>query len=1241
MSETIQSISIFQLFRFATRYELMLDCIGLLAGIGAGSATPLMTLFFGNVIGSFVQIGQVKSDNGDNQPSLASIAQQFRSQAASDALHLVYLGVAMYIAIYICLSIWTYTGGSIAKRIREKYFQAVLHQEVSFLDTISAGEVATRIELDAHLFQQGVCEKFALVASNASSFVAGIVIAYVRSWRLALVLTSIIPAIVLVGALMTIISSRYLRGSLNCLSQGGGVAQESLSTIRTVHAFGAEAKLSALYDSFIALSRAFDLKASLVQSIGMSSFSFIVYSSYALSFYYGTTLLLREQADAGTIVTVGLSMLIGSFSLAMVGPNLQAVLRAREAAAQLYMVIDRVPTIDSISGTGRQLPDVDGGITFNDIEFAYPSRRDVPVLRSLNLVFPPGRTSALVGFSGSGKSTIIGLIERFYDPDHGSVCLDGVDVRDLNIKWLRSQIGLVEQDPVLFASSIQANVEEGLLGTPYQDASSSTRRDLVKRACVIANADSFITSLPLGYDTLVGHRGGRLSGGQKQRIALARAIVSDPKILLLDEATSALDAQSEEIVQSALAKASKGRTTIVIAHRLSTVRDADMIFVMGRGTVLQQGTHDDLLCDQTGPYAELVRAQRFAYNQTGHTEGDRAESSVTISLQEEKVPCDAKSQEHLPPPSGDNVHWTTLFRDIGVIISDTRTTYVWGTIFGCLGGLVYPAFGVVYAKTLQAFQESDPIILRTAGDSNALWLFLIGVGSAISLSLHNIFFGRAAAILTARLRVRVFQALLRENVTFFDDDANNPGILTANLVGHTEKINGVAAMTLGAILQCTSCCIGGAIVALIFGWKLALVGIACMPAIVALGLIRFQLVAAKEKAAKAAHEASAQIACEAAVSIRAIVSLTREDHTFSLYSNALQAPFKQSVKADVVINAAFAMSLSIIVFALALVFWYGSILVTSGEYTTFQFYVCFMCTIFGSWNASNVFMSVPDVSSAIDSARAIVPLLRSEDLPTHQRSTHITPTEKVQGGIRFEDVWFSYPMRPEVPVLRGFSMTVQPGTFAAFVGASGSGKSTVIQLIERFYEPTSGAIYFDGEVISGLKVDSYRRHVGLVSQDSKLYSGTIRYNILLGSATDVSDAEVYKACNLADILEFIESLPRGFETQIGEGGSQLSGGQKQRIAIARALVRNPKLLLLDEATSALDATSEIVVQKALNNASKGRTTIAIAHRLTSIQHADCIYFVRDGRVSEMGTHHQLIARGGDYCQLAKLQELEQ
>ncbi|KAG1772443.1 P-loop containing nucleoside triphosphate hydrolase protein [Suillus occidentalis] len=1241
-----QPVSFFSLFRFSTLFEIIIDIIAVVCAAAAGAAQPLMSLLFGNLTQDFVSFSLAENNytaslqTGDSatiaqaQQILDAAAAGFRKSSALDASYLTYIGIGMFVCTYVYMTVWTYTGEVNARRIRERYLQAILRQEIAYFDDVGAGEVATRIQTDTHLVQQGISEKVPIVVSFLFAFITGFVLAYARSWRLALALTSIFPCIAITGAVMNKFVSKYMQMSLNHVAEGGTLAEEVISTVRTAQAFGSQKFLSSLYDKHVDSSRIANSKGAIWHGGGLACFFFVIYCAYALAFDFGTTLINEGLANAGTVVNVFLAILIGSFSLALLAPEMQAITHGRGAAAKLYATIERTPSIDSADPGGLRPEKVIGEITFENVKFTYPSRPDVPILKGLSINFPAGKTAALVGASGSGKSTIVSLIERFYDPSSGSVKLDGVDLRELNIKWLRSQIGLVSQEPTLFATTIKGNVLHGLIGTPYENASEEEKFKLVQEACIKSNADGFITKLPQGYDTLVGERGFLLSGGQKQRIAIARAIVSDPRILLLDEATSALDTRSEGIVQDALDKAAAGRTTITVAHRLSTIKDADRIFVMGDGLVLEQGTHNELLADENGPYARLVQAQKLRESR----EGQNAESSETAGEEDmekailEDVPLGRKQTNH------------SVTSDIPLLLVQTcgspQPVKDYTAMHSVLSLQCVCCFK---SQAITGFSAPTNAQRRHDGDLNALWFFIIAILSAICIGFQNFYFASAAAILTAKLRSICFKAILRQDIEYFDKEENSTGGLTSNLSDNPQKINGLAGVTLGAIVQAFVTVIAGSVIGLSYAWQPALVGMACIPVLISTGYIRLRVVVMKDQQNKAAHESSAQLACEAASAIRTVASLTREEDSLQLYSASLEEPLRRSNRTALWSSLFFSLSQAMSFFVISLIFWYGSILVSNLQISVTGFFVALMSTTFGAIQAGNVFAFVPDISSAKGAGAAIIKLIDSTpEIDAESTEGKSISGETVRGQIRFEDVHFRYPTRPGVRVLRGLSFKVEPGTYVALVGASGCGKSTVIQLIERFYDPLSGQILLDGEPINEVNIQEYRKQLALVSQEPTLYAGTIRFNILLGAIkpeSEVTEEEIEAVCRNANVLDFIKSLPNGLDTEVGGKGSQLSGGQKQRIAIARALLRNPKVLLLDEATSALDSNSEKVVQAALDQAAKGRTTIAIAHRLSTIQNADCIYFIKEGRVSEAGTHDELLSLKGDYYEYVQLQAL--
>jgi ATP-binding cassette subfamily B (MDR/TAP) protein 1 len=506
-----------------------------------------------------------------------------------------------------------------------------------------------------------------------------------------------------------------------------------------------------------------------------------------------------------------------------------------------------------------------------------------------------------------------------------------------------------------------------------------------------------------------------------------------------------------------------------------------------------------------------------------------------------------------------------------------------------------------------------------------------------------------------RARSQAFRVMLHQDISFFDEPENTTGALTATLSAETKQLAGISGVTLGTLLIVSVNLVASLGIALIMGWKLALVCISAVPVLLLCGFIRVWMLDKFQRRAKAAYQQSASSACEAASAIRTVASLTMEGEVLQSYETQLQHQLKRDILPIVKSSLLYASSQALPFLCMALGFWYGGSLLGHGEYSLFQFYVCFSEVIFGAQAAGTVFSHAPDMGKAKHAAREFKRLFSGETMQSKSATQRQKPQPDMRGLIEFRDVSFRYPSRLDQPILRRLNLTVKPGQFVALVGASGSGKSTIISLLERFYNPMTGEIYIDGRNIATWDLTSYRSHLALVSQEPALFQGTIRENILLGSTRPyTSETDLVNACKDANIYDFIISLPyvpspnscamlthprQGFETIVGTKGGMLSGGQKQRIAIARALIRDPRILLLDEATSALDSESEKVVQAALDAAAQGRTTIAVAHRLSTIQRADVIYVLDQGEVVESGTHNDLLRKRGRYFELVNLQNL--
>ncbi|KAK9467423.1 P-loop containing nucleoside triphosphate hydrolase protein [Lipomyces arxii] len=1233
-------VSFFKLYRYANKFDVAVLAVGYICSVIGGALMPLMTIVFGQLTQTFTDYF-----------AFGGTEQEFQHQINKYALYFVYLGIAETAFISVETFIHIDRGEVISSRIRKHYLAATLRQNIGYFDKLGSGEITSRITADTNLVQEGMSEKVGLILTGISTFVAAFVVGFIKSWKLTFILCAVVVAIVLT---MVVLSSFMVKASTKSLegySVGGTIAEEVFSSVRNVQAFGVQERLANEYDKYLEITEKFGYRQGLFLGIMIGALWFYIYCNYALGFWQGSRFIALNSIRVGDIISVLMSLLIGAFSLGQMAPNARNITSGVTAAAKIYATIDRESVIDSSSDRGEKLENVRGDIELQDVKFIYPSRPDVTVLEHMNLKIKAGQTVALVGASGSGKSTIVGLIERFYEPISGLVTLDGHDVTKLHTKWLRQQISLVSQEPTLFGCSVYENVAHGLIGTQFEDAAEEEKRKLVLSACEQANAMSFIDTLPEGLETNVGERGFLMSGGQKQRIAIARAIVSNPKILLLDEATSALDTKSEGIVQDALDKASKSRTTVVIAHRLSTVKDADLIVVMAKGKIVEQGTHNDLL-DKKGMYYELVEAQKIHKLEDGNGGIVESTEEKELEVREDTNILDitrVRTQQSISsieaahrkePPA---VHYSLLssVKMIFILNKPEHKLMAFGAFFAMINGFAYPVQGVLFAKCVTAYEVTPEFFSHMRSQINLYsgLFFMLAFVQCIAFISCMALLAFVAQRLVHRIRLQSFRQMLRQDISYFDRDENTTGSLTSTLSKDAQSVEGLSGATLGQILNSVVTIVSGTIVSIAVAWKLALVCTSCMPVLVGCGFLRFWLLAKFQENAKKAYEHSATFACEATSSIRTVASLTREDDVLHKYSDAIDSQVQKSRIASSRSSVLYGLSQGLSFFIMALGFWYGSTLLKTGEYNTTQFFITFISVIFGSQSAGTVFSFAPDMGKAKQAAANIQKLFDSIPAVDTWSEDGIIP-DTVQGSIEFKDVHFRYPTRLEVPVLRGLNFSVHKGQYVALVGSSGCGKSTTIGLIESFYLPLSGEILLDGQNINELNVNAYRNNIALVQQEPVLYAGSIRYNIALGAINDITDEDIYAASKKANIHDFIVSLPEGYDTLCGSKGALLSGGQKQRIAIARALIREPKILLLDEATSALDSESEKIVQEALDKAARGRTTIAVAHRLSTIQNADIIYVFENGKVLESGTHQELLAHRSKYYELVQLQALE-
>uniref|UniRef100_A0AAX7UMC8 Bile salt export pump n=1 Tax=Astatotilapia calliptera TaxID=8154 RepID=A0AAX7UMC8_ASTCA len=1218
-------VGFFELFRFATCKDILMMVVGCLCALLHGSAQPLMLLVFGLLTDAFIEYDIELQELSDDRKECVNNTIQLLDieyEMMMFAFYYAGIGAAVFLLGYLQISLWVTAAAKQIQLIRKLYFSKVMRMEIGWFDCTSVGELNTRMSDDINKINDAIADQVSIFVQRFTTFVCGFCVGFVKGWKLTLVIIAASPLIGVGAGLMALLTGMELQA----YAKAGSVADEVLSSIRTVAAFGGEKKEVQRYDRNLVSAQRWGIRKGLIVGFFTGFMWLVIFLCYGLAFWYGSSLVVdTKEYTPGTLLQVFFGVLIAAMNLGQASPCLEAFASGRGAATIIFETIDREPEIDCLSEAGYKLDRVKGDIEFHNVTFHYPSRPEVKILDQLNVVVKSGETTAFVGSSGAGKSTAIQLIQRFYDPKEGMVTLDGHDIRGLNIQWLRSLIGIVEQEPVLFATTIAENIRYGRPGVSDKDIITAAKE---------ANAYNFIMDLPQKFDTLVGEGGGQMSGGQKQRIAIARALVRNPRILLLDMATSALDNESEAVVQAALDKVRMGRTTISIAHRLSTIKNADVIVGFEHGQAVERGKHNELL-ERKGVYFTLVtlqsqgdkalneKARQSRSSPLGMTKSTLLQSKCFERLIQQKL--QTKEDDELVEPASaarilkyNTPEWPYM---------------LFGSIGAAINGGVNPVYSLLFSQILATFSVQDPVAQRKEINSICLFFVVVGIVSFFTQLLQGYAFSKSGELLTRRLRRLGFQAMLGQEVGWFDDHRNSPGALTTRLATDASQVQGATGSQIGMIVNSLANIGVALIISFYFSWKLTLLILCFLPFIALSSGFQASMLTGFAKQDKEAMEAAGQISGEALNNIRTIAGLGKEKTFVEMYEAQLDAPYQAALKKANVYGACYGFSQCIIFLTNSGSYRFGGYLVQK-EGLHFSLVFRVISAIVTSGTALGRASSyTPDYAKAKISAARFFQLL--DRVP--QISVYNDKGEKwdnFQGNIDFIDCKFTYPSRPDIQVLNGLNVSVKPGQTLAFVGSSGCGKSTSVQLLERFYDPNHGKVLIDGHDTTRVNVSFLRSKIGIVSQEPILFDCSIAENIKYGdNLREISMNEVISAAKKAQLHDFVMALPEKYDTNVGSQGSQLSRGQKQRIAIARAIIRDPKILLLDEATSALDTESEKTVQEALDKARQGRTCIVIAHRLSTIQNSDIIAVMSRGIVIEKGAHDQLMALKGAYYKL--------
>ncbi|XP_045538541.1 multidrug resistance protein homolog 49 [Papilio machaon] len=1285
------TIGFFGLWRYATWGERCATLCGAVLGWLCAGGLVLAVLAYGEITALFVQRHKAEESsatsylmylfgggrhlpNGDRPSHMDALVEDSIAFAWASVAIMVAQVIAAAIAVTLC----NFAASRMIARLRWKLLQSVLSQEIAFFDTNTTMNFAASLTEETEKLRQGVGEQVAMTSYLAGTVALSCALALAYGWQLTLAALAVVPIAIIFAAIVAKNQTQWSGEEVSRYGAAGRLVEQALAAVRTVRAYGGENLEVERYSEALQGASIASRRRVAWAGAGAGVGWLLTYSLNAIVFAYGAALVARDMPlpppervyHPGVMVTVLFCTFMAAQNIAMCQPHLEMFSAARGAAKSLFKLLERRSKVDALRDSGTKPDSFKGDIVFDNLYFNYPSRPDVKVLRGLSLRINAGETVALVGGSGCGKSTLLQLLQRAYEPDSGSVTVDGHALNDLHLHNYRRSIGVVGQEPVLFSGTIRDNITLGM--------ENVSEADLIA-AAKTAHAHSFITKLANGYDTVLGERGAQLSGGQKQRVAIARALLRRPAILLLDEPTSALDPAAERLVQAALDAASVGRTTLVVSHRLSTIVNASRIVYVEQGAVLEQGTHDELLA-KNGAYWRLVNddlTHRSIEKALAESTAEDEDDDVVVERRPQPVRrnssiCSTRSRKGsmvresfmrsslrltTPPPAlematdteiDDELEGDESKQEKDPAVSNWQLLKLngaeWPLLLG--GGLAslaigatMPVFAYLFSKLYGMFSLSNTDEILAKSHMYAGMFAGVAALSGLVTFLQAWLLGRAGAQLTDRLRVMTFRNFLVQEQGWFDMPTNSVGSLCARLASDCAAVQGATGTRLGTMLQGTSTMVLGVGLALAYSWKMTLVSLLSVPCVIGCIWLEGTVTKRAEERELKSLQRAARLATEAVLNVRTVQSLGVELAILDRYAEALRESDAHARGARWVRGPVYGLCLCAPTLGYAVSLAYGGYLIAREDLPYEYAILVSEALIYGAWMLAEALSFAPNFAAARRAAARVVSALQRTPQVITEPTAVEHPDWSATGEIKFSDIKFRYPTRPQVEVLRGLSVSLQAGRTLALVGPSGCGKSTLLQLLMRSYDPDSGSVTVDGrDVKRDLTLRQLRAQLGLVQQEPALFERSVRDNIAYGDAArEVPLDEVIDAAKQANVHDFIASLPLGYDTVLEAGSAALSGGQKQRVAIARALLRRPRVLLLDEATSALDAASEKAVQAALEAASRGRTTIIIAHRLATVRHAHTICLIDKGVVAESGSHEELVRKRGRYWELLQQQ----
>ncbi|EMR08623.1 hypothetical protein PNEG_03100 [Pneumocystis murina B123] len=1264
----IKNASFLNIFAFLKKKDAFLLLFACIISIINGFFKPYMTFLLGRLFHAFSLI------------SLKEITEkQFKSQIDQYILHLLVLAIASFIGGWLFQSLWHIFAEIYIKRVYKKLFSSFASKEFEWYDSNRTGisGLINRCEKDIQSLHYTHSNVLGRLLSSFITLVISLFLAFWYSWKLTFAILVSLPVVILIAAITSYFIGPYIYREKEILTRAATHVNQAIVNMPIVKIFNAQQYESRNFDSYISKSSNFIRLYKKTYSIQQSIIRFFVLVMFIQGFWYGTHLVITNEVSSGNVLTVFWACLMISFSMQTIIQLLLYLKSGIIASYDLQNIFkDEKNKKSPYSFQGSLFPEkCHGKIVYDLVSFAYPLRPEKIILKDVSLVFPAGKTTFIVGSSGSGKSTLAALLIKIYKPDSGSIYIDNKHIGLLNTNWVRNNVTLIEQ-PVIFNETLKLNIT---LGKPSPDLTDISE---IKNASRMALLEEMIYELPDGYDTRLGMNGMLLSNGQMQRVAIARARFRDTPILILDESTSSLDYINRSLIYDAIRFWRKNKTTIIITHDMSQIKGSDYIYVMNDGFLVQKGFKNDLLEDKNGTFFNVYSQKKgdkidaISPERIHSSPGNISKNMSIESFSNDKPQMDQAVYESLKTKlnkeeifllnSGNitlrnrrnttnirnllasNINnykskkeygflkkyfrlnislWNILKNNWSYI--NKKTYFIIGLLF-CIGnGISTPLFSYTLSKLLALFFSSKSI-LEIKRKSLQYSMIILGVSFFDSLTLYLKIYllEYSADSWITNIRSILFKNILFQDIHYFSEGTYSSENTTRIIINETELMRTIFGQITGNILVAVVMVLAGVIWSFVIAWKLSIIIVGVAPLLYISIRLNSYLNTKWDHKYKDENINAMSILYEFSGNIFTVKALLLDNFFQKKFMLSIKRIFVKGIRKAIYIGFGYGIMESIIFSFEALLFFYGSRSILNKTYTPIVVLTIFSLIIFSVITAAQFLSMVPQYNKVKKAYESVNDLFNISEKNTENKGSLIVP---LNGEIIFKNIFFSYPGHSDIQVLENINLKIENNEKIALVGLSGSGKSTMISLIQKLYQAHSGFITINGHNISSIETKWLRNHIAVVRQTPMLFNRTIEQNIAYGlDSFNISD--VRKAAQKAAIDDFIIKLPDGYNTILGDYGRGLSTGQAQRVSLARAFIRNPRILILDECTSSLDSLCASSIQEIIKNITN-MTVIIVTHSKEMMKLADKIVLLKSGRIAETGTYDELIKMKKDFWTL--------